>query len=172
MLPNGATTYMMIGDPGDELTNGSRPASKRRPVPDWDKMSESERDDHRRRAGLRREFEKQLEVTLAPGETIVTRPWRWVSWEEHWEKADKNEPVSNKPVGVFRELWTEFKFETPGKYRIWAEFIHGPSVTEEEIRHMKLTEQRIQQWLVDHREDVAKSAGRVVSNMVPLEVVP
>lgn len=173
-LPDGTSHYMPIGVFADEMVAGLRPRAASKEIPGWDKLSPQEQYDHVRKARLRKQFEKQLEVTLRPGETLVSRPWRWVSVEEHYEKHDQGERISNRPEGAYRELWTEFDFKTPGKHSIRVEFVDEPPPPPDE-QLLSAFEKRgdsRQAVMADYWKDAATKLGRTSSNRVTLEVVP
>lgn len=173
-LPDGTSQYMPIGVFADEMVAGLRPRAASKEIPGWDKLSPQEQDDHVRKARLRKQFEKQLEVTLRPGETLVSRPWRWVSVEEHYEKHDRGERISNRPEGAYRELWTEFDFKTPGKHSIQVEFVDEPPPPPDEELLSAIERKGIsrQDVMANYRKDAAAKLGRTSSNRVTLEVVP
>lgn len=123
-----------------------------------------------------------LWVELQPGETLVARPWKFVSRRERQKSiaGPRDDYMQFKVEGPFREARLdpdEFKFDQPGTYRVKVVYNHNPfglkPPTEEEIQ------KRIAKWGLDreyqmrrHQERVAESLGIVESNTVVVEVYP
>ena len=119
-----------------------------------------------------------LRVTLQPGETLVSRPWRFGTGIDRLNKMEKNENPDPPVSGAFRELAPamsgkdEFKFDKPGTYRIKLvlnDTARRP--TEEDIqRRIKIGLSR-EYTMKDYEEKVAIHLGRIESNVVTLEVM-
>jgi hypothetical protein len=165
---------MILGRYYEERNLDHRP---RRPVdiPNSRNMTEAETRAYARRDTLRRQASKNLIVTLRPGETLLSRPWRWVEDEEYLERFKRNEAVLwPTPPGPYRELRTVFNFEKPGKYKVVAIFRDpAPEAPDEEfLRDMETRGVNRQSILNDHGHHVRKAFGNVESNWVELEVLP
>lgn len=171
--PNGQRRQMQLGNFADELTMGARPASAHK-VPGSESMSAAQLRDHMRVATLRARASRRLKVTLAPGETLSSAPWRWVGITEHFKRAGAGLEVWTPPPGNFRELWTEFDFDKPGRYSITAYYVDKPSppLDEEFLREMEsLGSSRAD--LIRHRaKENEERLGLVPSNTILLEVEP
>lgn len=174
VLPNGTREKMILGRYFEERDLDHRP---RRPidVPDSKKLTEAEARTWARRDSLRRNAGRNLRVTLRPGESIATKPWRWVDDEEYLARFKRNEPeLWPAPEGTFRELRTVFEFETPGKYKVVAILRDPPPSppTEEYLLDMEKRGVSRKFILAGHKRFVRETFGMVESNWVELEVRP
>lgn len=173
LRPDGEKEQMVPGRLIDEMTRRERP-NPPIDVPGGEKMSDLELKEWVWRDGLRRRAERDLEVVLAPGETLVSRPWRWVEPQEQHEllaKGEKN--LWPKPSGEFRELRTASYMRPPGRHKIWVTYDDPPrSSDEDEIKELEKLGISREKTLEHYREINAKKLGRLESNGVIVEVVP
>lgn len=174
ILPDGSKEKMILGRFYEERNLDHRP---RRPidVPDSKNLTETEARTWARRDSLRRNAQRDLHVTLRPGESITTKPWRWVDDEEYLERFRRKEPILwPAPEGTFRELRTVFNFKTPGKYKVVAILRDPPPSPpdEEFLLNMERRGFSRKSILADHERHVSRAFGRVESNWVTLEVKP
>lgn len=121
-LPTGKTKRILLGRYGE-----MRDAGRRRPrgvaIPGSDTMSKEELARRFQIESARSRAEKGLVVELSPGETLVSRPWEWITDEVYAERVAKGEAdLYPRPSGTFRQLRTDFSFSEPGKYEIRVVF--------------------------------------------------
>lgn len=170
----GARELMSLGVFADNMTDGFRP---NRPIdiPGGEKMSKDQLHAYMRLHAVRSKAEAGLHVILAPGETLVSRPWKWVSPLDQRKLFESGAAdLWPKPEGDYRELWTEFDFDKPGRYTIQAEYVDEPPPPFEEwfLKRMENEGYKRSEFLEDYAASSAKRMGRVRSNPVSLEVVP
>lgn len=92
---------------------------ERPPVPGWERMSGSEQKAAGERWAREEAFPKwQINVRLAPGETIRTRDWRAVSREDTCAAWKAGNPTPERPGGLFREFEDKQQFARPGSYTL------------------------------------------------------
>lgn len=139
-----------------------------------ERMTDEEVQDFIRRDAAYREADRDLDVTLGPGETLFSRPWRWVDADEYQERFEKGLELWPRPKGTFRELWTAYEFEKPGRYRIRATLNDPapPPPGEEVLRMMEAKGYPRKEILADHLKDAREHLGRIESNSVDLKVIP
>ncbi|TPW20249.1 MAG: hypothetical protein FD126_1873 [Elusimicrobia bacterium] len=174
ILPDGSREKMILGRYYEERNLDHRP---RRPidVPDSKNLTETEARTWARRDSLRRNAQRDFHVTLRPGESIITKPWRWVYDEEYLERFRRNEPILwPVPEGTFRELRTVFRFKTPGKYKVVGILRDPPPSPPDEEFLLKMERRGFSRnsILGDHDRYVSRALGHVESNWVTLEVKP
>lgn len=144
--------------------------------PGFERLSENEKSAYVQRVNResrQEEFRQQtLHLTLAPGETLVTRPWRFYNPTEAMERRRANRP--KEPVkGPFRQLGN-FEFDRPGKHTFQS--IHapiGPYVPDE--THFQTMEKRgvSREQVIKMREGIYdRDFGPLESNIVEVTVVP
>lgn len=144
------------------------------PIPGAEKMSDDEVQDYIRRDSARRRADRRLDVVLAPGETLLSRPWRWHDHFERLERKERGETnLTPMPQGPWRELWVSYPIETPGRYEIQVVYDDtGPTAPHEDILRAK--EKRgisRESAIADYQETVKKRLGRLVSEPVRFEVI-
>ncbi|TBR24878.1 hypothetical protein EPO15_03205 [bacterium] len=142
-------------------------------VPDSENMTKEQVSDWIHRDGLRRTAETNLEVVLAPGETLVSRPWRWVEPEEQKELYAKGaKDLWPKPSGEFRELRTSAYWEPLGNFKIWVAYDDPPRNPPDEEELQRMEKKGVSRaWMMKHHSAVnAEALGRIESNIVALEV--
>ena len=173
LRPNGKPERILPGRLVDLMARRERP-NPPIDVPGSEKMSEAQVRAWVRRDGMRRNAEKNLEVILAPGETLISRPWRWVEVEEQRELYAKGEKdLWPKPAGDFRELRTSSVLELPGRHKIWVTYEEPVlSADEEEILRLKKKGISRAKTLERYRRLNADNIGCLESNPVVIEVVP
>lgn len=117
VTPKGVKKHMAIGR---QMPVFSNPNNKRKivSIPGSEKMTDAQiREFMRKNEAWRRE-DRGLHISLRPGETLSSRPWK--GQEE--QAALKPTPTRGKApapkYGGFREFWTEFNFDEPGRYEI------------------------------------------------------
>lgn len=138
--PDGKRENMVIGTMAGEMSIKDSHADAVR-VPGGESMSDAEIQKFIRRDSARRRADRDLRVDLAPGETLLSRPWRWVDAEERLARKERGETdVTPRPEGTFREFWTTYRFTIPGRYEIRVVYDNLPhhAPGEEEIRRMEL----------------------------------
>ncbi|MBI4349559.1 MAG: hypothetical protein HY553_22175 [Elusimicrobia bacterium] len=171
---------------GEEVHLGDLDFNRGAPVagpfepPGWEKLTEAERDAYVKRRNKETEAayrrRTNLSVTLHPGETLVTRPWRNVGREvadRMWARGE--DPDRARAPGAFREFYSVFfQFDKPGKYRIKAVYSDQPPgpPTEEKLRWMEERGHSRADQMAEHRKRVAESLGTIESNVIEVEVVP
>ncbi|MFA6317914.1 MAG: hypothetical protein WC943_10885, partial [Elusimicrobiota bacterium] len=73
--------------------------------------------------GNRRSRLLHLHVNLQPGETLVTRAWRFGTFDEQYERTKAGEHPHPPISGDFRELALEnLAFDQPGTYKVKATY--------------------------------------------------
>jgi len=172
--PDGERKEMIPGTLADELLGSMREtASAGTPVPSTITALRREELDIQETA--RRKASSRLRVNLFPGETLLSRPWRWLTQLQYVTRKSRGESIIwPKPDEPFRELWTVYWFKTPGRYAIEAEYVDEPPppLSEEYLRRMEnlgVAKERMQRL---RREDQAAALGRIRSNRVEVEVLP
>lgn len=169
--PDGQRHRMQLGNFADELTMGARPPSAHK-IPGSENMSDAELRDYMRVATLRARASRRLKVKLEPGETLLSAPWRWVGIPEHFKRVEAGLEVWTPPAGEFRELWTEFHFDKPGRYTITAYYVDKPfpPPDEEFLREMEALGNSRADVIRDHAKYEREKLGRVRSNSIAIEV--
>lgn len=171
VTPKGDKWPMIIGREEVDFTPPSRRVVE---IPGSAAMSQAELEDFIRRNNAWRRADAELHVTLGPGQTLSTRPWKWDSKEEFGRlfinRARREDP---RQYGGFRELWTEFRFDEPGVYEISAVRDDPPPwpPSEEKLRDMEMRGVSREATLEMHRKRAMDALGRVSSNPVSIEVV-
>lgn len=171
--PDGTRHLMQLGSFADNLTMGSRPRVAHQ-IPDSEKMTDQQIRDYMRVKSLQVKAARRLKVTLRPGETLSSAPWQWVGITEHFQKSDAGLEVWTKPPGDFRELWTEYDFEKPGRYSITATYVDKPSPPpdEEFLREMERLGSTRADVIRHHAKGESEKLGLVRSNSISIEVAP
>jgi hypothetical protein len=145
------------------------------PIPGSERMSEVEIEQYMRRDSAKRRADRDLIVDLAPGETIISRPWRWVDAEERVERRQRGEAnLAPRPTGNFRELWTNFRFDFPGRYAVRAVYddTMSPMPSEDFIKGMEKDGYSRASTIADYKKQALKRLGRIESLPVAIEVLP
>lgn len=172
--PDGKRKEMILGTLADELLGSMRetaPDKALLPRP----LTAVQREELDVEEAARRKAANRLRVSLRPGETLLSRPWRWLTSLEYSRRKSRGESIIwPRPDEPFRELWTVYSFRTPGKYVIEAEYVDEPlpPPDEEYLRAMEkegVPSERVQRM---HRRLNSKSLGRFRSNKVQIEVLP
>lgn len=172
--PDGKRKEMILGTLADELMGSMRETSR----PDKttsSTMTAREREEQEVREAFRRKAADRLRLTLLPGETLVSRPWRWLTQLQYVTRKSRGESIVwPKPDEPFRELWTVYRFKTPGRYAIEAEYVDLPLPPDDEnfLRRMEKKGHRRETFIRLQREDARMALGRVRSNRVEIEVLP
>lgn len=175
VTPKGVKKDMAIGRQMAVLSN---PANNRKVVsiPGAEKMTDAQiREFMRKNEAWRRE-DRGLRLTLRPGETLSSRPWK--GQEE--QPALKPAPTRGKPraaprYGGFREFWTGFAFDEPGRYEISVVY-NDPTPKPPGEDFLKEMEKggvsRV--WTIKQfQEQSGRHLGQqVTSNRVVVEVLP
>lgn len=144
------------------------------PVPGADKMTDLEVQQYIRRDYAFRLADRELRVVLDPGETLVSKAWRWVPAKERLERKARGEPVlTPRPAGDFRELWTDYRFSKPGRYTVQAVFDDPmrPVPHEVLVPRMRKHGYTREELGADHKDELKKESARWESNPVVIEVV-
>lgn len=171
--PDGTRKLMVIGRLFDEFELRDTRADSV-PVPGAEKMTDSEVQQFIRRDNAFRSADRELRVVLDPGETLVSKAWRWVPAKERLERKARGESVlTPRPAGDFRELWTSHRFSQPGRHTIQAVFDApmSPLPHEALVPRMKKPGRAEMDSRADHKEDLGNVSTRLESNLVVLEVV-
>jgi hypothetical protein len=172
--PDGKRKEMILGTLADELLGSMRETSQPQNLAS-STMSAQEREEQEVHLAFRRKAASRLRITLLPGEILVSRPWRWLTQLQYATRKSRGESIIwPKPGEPFRELWTVYRFKTPGRYTIEAEYVDEPPPppSEEHLRRMEklgVARDRLERM---NREDRAAALGRIRSNRVALEVLP
>jgi len=116
---------------------------------------------------------KKFDITLQPGETLVTKPWEHVSAQEACARYHRGEDPLPTPAGPYRQFWVDSLGKT-GSYRIKAVYDDTPlPPDEEEIQRMlKTYGQSREKQLKYHQRILSGSLGHWESNEISIEVVP
>lgn len=173
IAPSGARKLMVIGALYDEFAIRDSRADAI-PVPGSAAMSEEEVEQYIRRDGMRLRADRDLIVDLAPGETLVSRPWRWVDARERQERRKRGESdLTPRPTGEFRELWTSHRFEAPGRYQIRVVYDDSmpPMPSEDVIKGMEESGYSRESVIKNHSERAKEHLGRIESAPVKIEVL-
>lgn len=123
-----------------------------------------------------RQIRKDLRITLAPGEKLLSKPWKHLA-EGEWEAMTaRGEDPDHPPVsGTFREMYADPSlFEKPGTYQVKFAFSDPPPAppTEEEfLRDQRFGLTREKAMRV-HRRLASKALGIIESNPVSVKVLP
>lgn len=144
-------------------------------IPGAEKMTDAEVQDFIRRDAPRRRADLDIDVTLASGETLVSRPWRWHDVFERRERKGRGEKnLTPQPPGPWRELWVSHVFKEPGNYSISVAYDDPPlpPPSEEFLRAMERRGHQRSVILADKKEEDSLHLGRLKSNLVQFEVVP
>jgi hypothetical protein len=172
--PDGTSKLMVIGALLDEFAiQDSRTDAVQ--VPGSAGMSDEEIERHLRRLDAKLRADRDLIVDLAPGETLVSRPWRWVDAKERQERQKRGESdLVPRPSGGFRELWTSHNFKVPGHYEIRAVYDDSlPEVPDEDfVKGMERRGYSRKSVIKDYTERARAHLGRIESAPVKFEVVP
>jgi predicted small lipoprotein YifL len=124
----------------------------------------------------RQRIEDDIGLTLAPGEILVTRPWRNVDINHNLlrDMWIRGEPDPHSVPGPFRELPSRYWFSKPGTYRIKVIFDDEsvPAPKEQEIQELMKEGVSRESQLKYYKGVAQDSFGRVESNTVKIEVVP
>lgn len=173
VTPSGARRRIPLHRYGDARDAGRRrargiliPGSERMTKEELTRQFEIER--------ARNRADKGLSVELAPGETLVSRAWRWITDEVYAERLARNESdLYPRPPGAFRELWTDFKFHEAGRYSIQVEYDDSPLGPPDEdfLRRMELKGHSRKEVIRRRAERESRRLGRVESAPVEIEVV-
>lgn len=172
--PKGQRETMVIGSlfGGHEIRETRTDAI---PIPGSEKMSEAEIEQYMRRDSAKRRADRDFIVDLAPGETIVSRPWRWVDALERVERRQRGEAdLAPRPTGNFRELWTNFRFDFPGRYEVRAVYddTMSPMPSEDFIKALEKRGYSRASTIADYKKRGLERLGRVESTPVVIEVIP
>lgn len=170
--PDGKRKLMVIGRLVDmfELRDSHADAV---PVPGAEKMTDLEVQQYIRRDDAFRRADRELRVVLDPGETLVTKPWRWVPAKERLERKARGETnLTPRPAGEFREFWTDYRFSTPGRYTIQAVYDApiSPLPHEALVPRMKKEGYAREESGVEPAEGPKDGRDRLNSNSVVIEV--
>lgn len=172
--PDGTRKLMVIGQLADEFDLRDTRADAV-PVPGADKLTDLEVQQFIRRDYAFRLADKDLRVVLDPGETLVSKAWRWVPAKERLERKGRGEKdLTPRPAGGFRELWTDYRFSKPGRYTIQAVFDdpRSPLPHEALVPRMKKHAGPSLPAHVDKNEEHKNASGRLESNLVVVEIEP
>jgi len=115
--------------------------------------------------------DSELHLTLYPGETVETAPWRFVPREEALERRRRGLPERPELSGRFREFTTRYRFERPGTYRlkvVWDQ-IGQEGFSVEEAERIAAKYGVNPESLLRYNK---QGFGRVESNVAVFEVVP
>lgn len=144
------------------------------PVPGAENMSDAEVAAFIRRDYAHRRADMDLDVVLAPGETLVSRPWRWHDAIERLERKRRGETdLTPRPEGPWREFWTNYRFETPGRYEMTLEYDDtGPTAPAEDVlRELERQGFSRESVIADYAARAKKQLGRFMSEPVTFEVL-
>lgn len=145
------------------------------PIPGSEKMSEAELEQYMRRDYTKRRADRDLIVDLAPGETLVSRPWRWADASERVERRKRGEAnLTPRPTGDFRELWTTFRFDMPGRYEVRAIYddTMAPLPSEDFIKAREKRGYSRASTIARYKKRARERLGRVESAPIFIEVFP
>ncbi|TPW22005.1 MAG: hypothetical protein FD126_125 [Elusimicrobia bacterium] len=170
--PGGKRRMMVVGSFFDQLAIRDT-RTDAIPIPGSAVMTDEEIARYIRREGAQKRHDRDLIVDLAPGETLVSRPWRWVNAQERLERGKRGEvDLVPRPTGDFRELWTSYKFESPGRFEIRAVYddSSAPMPSESFIKGMERQGYSRESVIANHRERIKEDLGRVESNSITVLV--
>lgn len=143
-------------------------------IPEAEKMTDEEVREFIRRDAPRRRAELDLDVVLAPGETLVSRPWRWHDASDRQERKKRGETnLTPQPQGPWRELWVSHVFKEPGKHSISVTYDDPPlgPPSEDLIRAMEKRGFKRKAILDQRKEEDAHHVGVLNSEAISFEVV-
>lgn len=170
--PDGTRKLMVIGRLLDEFDLRDTRADAV-PVPGSERMTDLEVKQYIRRDNAFRLADRDLRVVLDPGETLVSKAWRWVPAKERLERKARGETVlTPRPAGDFRELWTSHRFSQPGRHTIQAVFDApiSPLPHEALVPRMKNPGRAGKDSPADPKEELENVSSRLESNLVVVEV--
>ena len=159
---------------GPEEVHRSSPANRVVEIPGSASMSDVEIENFIRKNEAWRKSDSQLSVTLAPGETLSSRPWKWEPEARHRKFfIHRDKPTGRPKYEGFREFWTDFQFATPGRYEITVvlEDPAPPPPNEDFLREMENKGFARADILMDFKKRSGGHFGRVQSNSVVVEVI-
>ena len=169
--PNGAREWM---GGGPEELHLSNPANRAVEIPGSASMSKVEIETFILKNEAWRKADSQLSVTLAPGQTLSSRPWKWEPEARHRKFfIHRDKPTDRPKYEGFREFWTGYRFRTPGRYEITV-VLNDPAPPPPNEEFLRLMEQKgvsRERSLRHHQAEVMESLGIVSSNKVAFEVV-
>lgn len=172
--PDGKRKEMLLGTLADELLGSMRETSQSQGIAS-STMSAQEHEEQEVQLAFRRKAASRLRITLLPGEILVSRPWRWLTQLQYVSRKSRGESIIwPKPSEPFRELWTVYRFKTPGRYTIEAEYVDEPlpPLDESDLRDMKKHGINIGKLKKRRQDSEALRLGRIRSNRVEIEVLP
>lgn len=170
--PSGKRINLVVGTLYGELAVGDAGLDAVE-VPGAEKMTDDEVRDFIRRDAPRRRADLDVDVTLAPGETLVSRPWRWHDASERQERKGRGETnLTPQPHGPWRELWVSHVFKEPGNYSISVAYDDPPlgPPKEELVRAMEKRGFKRKAILAQRKEEDALHLGKFKSEAVSFEV--
>jgi hypothetical protein len=147
--------------------------------PGWEKLTPAEKDaafETVKRRARERELSRELDVTLAPGEAIVSRPWRRFHKGEAKAMLSRGEdPRYPRFTGQFREMYSHYGlFEEVGSHQVKFIFSDPPpnTPTEREIQEKLKRGFSRESQLGMFRDRTAHAIGVIESNTVRVEITP
>jgi len=144
------------------------------PIPGWGEMGDDERKEAFRRFKLKSKVASALQVRLLPGETLFTRPVRFVSSDEECKARPLATKPSSRVRGRFRELRLAETRLDPGTYLIRAVY-DGTPRTPPSMQRMRQIEEKlgfsIEEQQQQYEEEIRESIGLIESNSIEVEVV-
>lgn len=132
------------------------------------RMNAAQREDH----AFRMLRLNSLNVAVMPGETLVTKAWRLLSYTELNDQSYRD--ITPAPVeGDFRELaLEEFRFKAPGVYRVKVVFLDPPLYTERHFKEAAKSGSEGEATIRYYNRSNSRRLGTVESNTVRIEVKP
>lgn len=171
--PGGKRETMVIGALYDEMAIGDLKLDAIR-VPGSETMTQEEIQDYIRRDYAKQQADRGLEVELGPGESLVSRPWQWFGAQERLARKQRGEAdLTPRPTGRFREFWTTYPFDKPGRYEITVAYDDtAPAAPHEDIlREIEKRGGSRKRAIADYQEEARKRLGRIESPPVTVEIV-
>lgn len=163
-----------------DLDFGAPAAMEPFPPPGWERLTDEQKaaevERLNRESEAARRLRENLNVTLKPGETLVSRPWRHLGRGEAAAMRERGEdPDRARAPGEFRELYSVFfRFDRPGTHLVQVFFRDPPPEppTESDFQFMHKRGYGREVLLREHRERVSKALGTIESNVVEVRVAP
>lgn len=172
LTPAGEKRRMEIGCQEAVFEN---PANKKKVVsiPGSDKMTDAEIARFIRENEAWRQEDRALHVTLKPGEKLTSRPWKRTRDEVELKPSLVKQEKSAPPkFDGFREYWTCFEFDLPGRYEITVTFNDPVRPPPEEARLARMEAEGVpRDWVLsNYRKESSDRLGRITSNTVLLDI--
>lgn len=172
-LPDGKKKRVAWGD-SIEMQGMSHLPQRPVDIPGSEHMTKEQLDDFMRRDQARRKAERDMDLELAPGEAVASRPWRWVGDEEYLDRYQRGEAeLRPKPSGDYAEFFSSFKFSEAGKYGFQVVIRdEAVAINEQTIKRFEGYGSSREETIRLLKDDRKRRLGVVASNVADFTVGP